>query len=170
MEERNLELTQDLKEKLKGTLGFQVETPFIYSPKAYRDNEIPKEFWPRFLLKSKNGLEIAEVEDNTGFMSYDSDRQESKLHLQSGSLRIDTLKRGILKVSGFMLENESVISWDSKTKDMTIIDKDGKSITKNNIKIEKIIALMKMQLQVELQNAINERSIMTEEELQGLEL
>ena len=52
MEEKNLKLDEDTLKKLRETnlLGFNVDSSFIYVPKAYRENGkgIPKTLWPIF--------------------------------------------------------------------------------------------------------------------------
>ena len=38
-------LTDEIKAKLKGCLGFQVDAAFKYVQKAFRDSDVPKEMW-----------------------------------------------------------------------------------------------------------------------------
>ena len=73
METQELNLTAEMREKLNRTLGFNVKAEFPYVPIDYRnpENEIPKELWPVFILTSKDGIEVAELEDNAGEMLYD---------------------------------------------------------------------------------------------------
>lgn len=150
METKNVELTEELKSKLKsaGQIGFQVDCTFKYVPKFYRDpkNEIPKSLWPIFTLRSKNGLEIAEAEDKAGYINLETKKYIS----ESGSLRIETLRNGIVDVKNFICEDGSILSCKNKL-------------------IDELIKSLPIALQIELQNAINERSQLTSEELLGLE-
>lgn len=150
MDEVHVEMTEEIKEKLKaaGQLGFQVDAVFTYVPKFYRDkkNNIPKSLWPIFKLKSKNGIEVAEAEDGIGYVNLDS--IERKYVIEAGKQRIETLEKGIVSVKNFICEDGSVVNCaGSKT----------------------LIKILPAAMQVELQNAINERSLLTPEELLGLE-
>jgi hypothetical protein len=156
MEMKDIQLTEDAKAKLKGFLAFDTSTDFPYVPKAYRDKaaNIEKQLWPVFTLRSKNGLDVADAEDNSGFFEYDSaDRNKSKLVMKSGSARVATLRKGIIKVKNLPTENGKSISFDS---------------SKDNI--DDLIKMIPARLQVELQEAINERAVLAPEELLGLEL
>lgn len=158
-----MELTPELKEKLKKSLGFSIGAPFLYVPRAFREN-LPKDQWPVFTLKSKNGMEIAKLEDETGFAQSSAKEGDNlKIFMRSGSMRIQTLEMGIVKVKGFPTENGDLVEFDAILKMMHI----GERII-NGATVLKLIELLPASLQVELQNAINERSVLTEEELQGL--
>lgn len=176
METKNLILTPDLKSKLKDFVAFDVSASFPYVPKIFREKdkdgklEIPKEFWTVFKLKSKDGLQIAKVEDEMGYVSLDNKTNETKMQLRSGTIRLNTLRDGILSVKNFITEDGSRISWDHKMTQAIITGTDGKENIKNGIKIDFIIAKMRAAFQVEIANAINERKTLTEEELQGLDL
>lgn len=162
----------ELKDKLKkaGQIGFDVKTPFKYVPEFYRkeENEIPKDFWPVFILKSKNGLEIAKAEDDSGSMYLDKG-ETARMNLNTGTQRIKTLKHGIISVKNFYTEEGEIIEFSKGGK---LIIKDAETGEEKNSKLvedsEKLIPYLSAKLQVELQNAINERSQITEEELQGL--
>jgi len=162
-------LTDEVRAKLKGSLGFQVEAAFKYVPKAFRDGGIPREMWPVWTLKSKNGVQAATIEDEAGYLELESGSSTSKFRPQSGSMRLETLRKGIIAVERFLLEDGTSFSWDSKTKDMVFHDVEGKDHIKNNKIVDKVIEHMTPSLQVELQNAINERATLTPDELRGLE-
>jgi hypothetical protein len=167
-------LTPELKAKLKNVLGFSIEAPFEYVPKAFREKDesgvyvISKEFWPVFILKSKDGVESAEVEDEAGFWEVDKNGGSSRLHMQTGKHRIESLERGLIGVKNFLFEDGRVLRWDVKTKEQTITSEAGTESKKNNVDVYDIIRFLRADLQVELVNAINERSILTDEEKQGL--
>jgi len=164
MEEKKMELTPEVKNKLKGFIGFQTDSIFKYVPKVFRDleNDIPKNLWPIFTLKSKDGIELAKIEDNIGDMKFDVITQETSMALKSGNTRITTLEYGIKKVNNFILDNGSVVSFENEE-----LNIDGD--IKKHRKVKEIIKLMPINLQKELQDVINERSELSQEELEGLE-
>jgi len=161
-------LTDEVRGKLKGFLGFQVEAAFKYTPKAFRENDIPKELWPIWTLKSKDGVEAATVEDDAGYLEVDTNASSSKFHPQSGSMRLKALRRGILAVKNFILDDGDVLDWDQKTGDMVRRGEDGKKHTKNHVVVDAIIKHLTPAYQMEIQNAINERDVLSPEELRGL--
>jgi hypothetical protein len=171
LETKDVILTEELKAKLKasGMIGFQVGDVFTYVPKFFRDvnNCIPKALWPVYRLKSKNGLELAESEDGAGYMSLEG--KDKRLVFESGKQRIESLVSGIVSVKNQPMEDGSFISYDAKTSDMTIRKADGEVSVKNNTGIKNFIKLLPVNLQIELQNAILERSQLTPDELLGLE-
>jgi len=169
VETKDIVLTDEMKEKLKGFLAFTVDTPFKYVPKVFRGNNIPKELWPVFMLKSKDGIEIADAEDEAGYVELGKKGDsESKLKMQSGKARILTLSSGVLSVKNYPLEGDKSVSYDKASKVLTITDSDGKEHLKNGSDIKGLLRLLTAQLQTELQDAINERSTLSDEELSGL--
>ena len=164
-----MRLTDEIRAKLKGCLGFQVDARFKYVQKAFRDSDIDREMWTVWTLKSKDGVRAAQVEDNAGYLEMDGGGGNSKFRPQSGSMRLQTLRDGVVGVEQFWLEDGGALSWDDKTQDMVVRDPEGKERTRNNIKVDAIIKHMPVATQVELQNAINERETLTPEELRGLE-
>jgi hypothetical protein len=169
IEQRDVVLTPELKDKLKGFVGFTVDAPFVYVPKVYRENDIPKGLWPTYELKSKDGVELAETEDQAGYIELrGSQSTASRLRMQTGTARIATLRDGILKVKNQPVEGDRTVSYDKASKTLTTKGADGKEHIKNGADVKSLIRLLPIALQVELQEAINERSVLSEEELQGL--
>ncbi|MBU2249947.1 MAG: hypothetical protein KKD77_24590 [Gammaproteobacteria bacterium] len=168
METKDVVLTQEMKDRLKGFVAFTVDTDFSYVPKVYRENNFPKETWPLYRLKSKDGIELAQAEDEAGYveLAKKGDAQ-SKLKMQSGKARLDTLRDGIISCKKQPLEGDRFVSYDKPSKTLTIIDAEGKEHIKNT-DVSGLIRLLPIALQMELQDAINERSTLTEEELSGL--
>lgn len=161
---KDVVITDDMRDALKGYLGFEPESTFLFVPKAYREKKedgsyrIPKALWPVYRLKSKDGLESAKLEDDAGYLAYDKEKGQSQLYLESGKERISTLRAGIKGWKNWLREDfKSEIPFHEN-----MIGTDG-------LLREKHIKDMPVRLQVELQNAINERSILTQEELSGLE-
>ena len=167
MEQKDVKLTPELKEKLTGCLGFTVDAEFKYIPKAFRGKDIPREIKPVFVLKSLDGVQAAEREDTSGYMTLDNASRESRLHIESGTSRIETLEKGIISVDNFYFEDGSSV--DYRSKDRQLI----RHLTNGKTRGEKcdardFIRFLNTTLQVELQEAINERATLTEDELQGL--
>jgi hypothetical protein len=145
-------ITPELEAKLNKIRGLSQTHEFLYVPKVYRlagEGVIPKSEWPIFKLKGKNGLEIAEAEDNAGYM----EAETTHVVLTGGKARIATLGKHILGWSNFK-------------------DRDGVEIkfhAEGGVVYKTSMQRLSAELQRELQEAINEQSVLTEEELQGLE-
>lgn len=177
METKKIVFSPEMREKMKGRLGFDVETPFTFVPKRFleKDKEgkyvFPKNMWTIYTLKSKNGLDIAKLEDDAGYMSYDSKSGNSKYHMQSGAKRVGTLIDGIIRVKNFYMEDDTFVHFDSVAESWIIYDFEGSLIkTKTKTKTKKLISVMHVSEQQELQEAINERSEISDEDKMGLEL
>jgi len=168
MEVKEVRLTDELKTKLAGCLGFSVDAEFKYVPKAYRLNNVPKDFWPVFVLKSLDGLEAASREDASGFMTLDQSTKETKLHIESGAARIETLEKGIRSVKNFYFEDGRIANYDLSAGTL-VFSREGRVVETKKISTRDFIRYLRPELQIELQNAINERAVLTEEELRGLE-
>lgn len=150
MEEEKKELTPELEEELARLKGFTDDSTFLYVPKLYRENEkaVPRDQWPIFKLKGRDGLDFAKAEDSMGF-----DTRGQKMFSNSGSLRIKILRTHILGWKNWKDRNENEIRFMGGT--------DGVA--------NKLIAKMPNSLQVELLEAVSFHSRLTEEELAGLE-
>lgn len=150
MKETKMVLTDEMRAKLKGVLGFQVDTEFKYVPKAWRDNPeiFPKKTWPVFRLRSLDSFDLAEVEDGKIERVTEGGKDTFKITAiaRSGRTRIETLKKGILGWEKYPDENGNYIPFEGSDS----------------------IRHLKPELCIELQDAINERSTLTKEELQGL--
>lgn len=165
METVNVVLTDEMKVKLRGALGFDVSATFKYVPLAFRSGGIDKAMWPVFVLKSKDGLEVAKSEDEAGYVELDN---RNKLRLETGAQRVATLERGIVSVKNMLMESGDVVSYTTDSRTMKIQRADGSESVKN-CDVRGLIRLMPAAMQTELQNVINERSTLTPEELSGLE-
>lgn len=161
-EQVDMVLTEEMKEKLKGVLGFQIDSTFPYVPIAYREKNgdgkyiVPKELWPVFTLKSKNGIEVAKAEDNAGYVTM-AEKQDAKIFMTGGAARLDTLRKGVKAWKNWRDESGILIPFDERK------DIQGGQLSDAKMK------MFKVDLQKDLQNAINERSTLSPEELQGLE-
>jgi hypothetical protein len=153
METKEIILTNEIKAKLKagGMLGFDVETPFKWVPKFYRDakNNIPKSYWPVFTLRSRNGIELAEAEDGMVYINLDAP-EGRKYVIDSGKDRLNTLRTGLISFKNYRLANDKVIEM----------------VTGENP--DQYIKLFHPTLQVEMKKAIDQHSELTAEELLGL--
>lgn len=147
VEQVDLVLTPEQKEKLKGFLPIKPDATFKYVPKVFRDAGIDKKLWPVFILKGKDGIEISKALDSAGHISYDQATGKADFIPTAGKQRLETLEKGI-------------IGWKNYR------DADGSLV---EFKGKESIKFLPDALQTELQNAINERSELSQEELQGLE-
>jgi hypothetical protein len=157
-------LDDETKKKLAGFLGFEVSATFKYVPKVFRSGGVDKSLWPVFTLKSKDGLEIARAEDEAGYVELDN---RNKLRMETGSQRVATLERGIVSVDNMLMENGDVVSYTTASRTMKTRAAGGHESVKN-CDVKALIRILPARLQVELQEAINERSVLSPEELSGL--
>lgn len=163
METKDVVLTDEMKKRLKGYLAFKVDASFKYVPKPYRqknsDGEyyIPKDLWPVFTLKGLDGVEATLEEDNME-ISYgeitEGKASDSKMKINSGKTKLNTLKKGLVNWKNLRTE-------DGKLVQCPDIKNDGVS--------DESLRVLSPGLIAELYNAITTQSILTEEELQGLE-
>jgi hypothetical protein len=51
-------LTDELKKKLSGLLGFNKDELLEIVPSQFKENDIPKEYWPIFKFKPLNSIEF----------------------------------------------------------------------------------------------------------------
>lgn len=163
------ELTLDTQKQLNDFIGFDTDSTFKYVPKVFKEN-LPKEQWPVFTLKSKNGLEIASIEDNAGYIEYGKGKDDNVRYCsQSGKVRIETLRKGLKGVKNFQIGKSKFIKeWIEATGKLITLE-NGEEKSTSAVQVDSIIKHFKPALQIDLQNAINERSELTEDELQGLE-
>lgn len=163
MEQKDVILTEEMKKKLKGFMAFKLDAKFLYVPKIYREKnadgeyDIPKELWPVFTLRAMDGVEATLAEDEMEFNYSDfSDGKvgKSAMKMNSGRIKIETCKRGI-------------VSWRNlRNTDGTLIQV---AQSNNNGIDEGELRKLPPNLITELTNAITEQSRLTEEELLGLE-
>jgi hypothetical protein len=166
METENLILTDEMKKKLKGVLGFQVDAKFSYVPKIYRekskitgDYDIPKTLWPVFTLRGLNGVEATLAEDELdGRIVWGADDTRT-VEVKRARIKINTCKRGIVTWKNFR---------DCTGKLIAVPTAADPNDTMAGIK-EECLRYVSPELMTELTNAITEQSYLTEEELRGLE-
>ena len=155
-------LTDAMKKRLRGSLGFKVDAKFQYVPKAYRDQEngefvIPKEFWPVFTLRGVDGVNATLAEDNLhGTVTMHPNDNTSSITVRSGKHKVDTCRRGVITWKNFRDIDGKLLSCPEK-------DDSTGGVTEESLKV------LSPALLAELTNAITERSILTSEELLGLE-
>jgi len=180
MDTQDVFWTPELQAKLDSrSKGIIADRPFPFVLKAFRKKDgegkyvIPKKLWPVFTLLSKDGIGIAREEDFSR-VSYDQDSEKLETDMKLGSRRVDTLSDNILKAKGFICEDGTLLDYDKKKRQLLIhTPKAGQpgsynTESKNGITPDAFIKYMRADDQIEVQNAINERSTLTKEELQGL--
>lgn len=143
--------SKEQAEKLRNFLPF-TSTDFPYVPEAFKEAFADdKDLWPVFILRPKTGIQSAKLEDEVVASMSEDGNQEIKVN--SGKIRIKTLKSGIINIKNW---------FDSEGKEIKM--KRG-----NDGKIDdSILEKMHPELQIEIMNAITENSTLTEEELEGL--
>jgi len=139
-------MTPELQDKLKDLLPIEPEENFPYVPKVFRECVSDKKLWPIFMLRGLDGEELAAREDQISYTTY-GPAGEPQFHFTSGAFRMETLKKGIKGWKNYRTAEGKEIPFSA-----------------DNVKC------LPIALQKELQNAIQERSLLTSEELQGLEL
>ena len=158
MEEKKIELTPEMAKKLKGFLAIDPKATFKYVLLKYREKNkegeyvFPKELWPVFTLRARDGIEIAERKDIVGYARVRGEGVGGKIDSwdfipTSGKLLLQTLRKGIVDVKNFRDNKGNIIQWRGADS----------------------IRCLSSETQSELEMAINERSVMTEEELRRLE-
>jgi hypothetical protein len=149
MEQRDLELTPELKEKLAAYMAITPDREFKYVPAIQRKLVKDKKQWAVFLLKTLDGEQIAELEDSSGYSVLDMQNPNKReWHSGSGTHRIKILKMGL-------------IGWKNYK------DKDFKMLPFESV--EKSVRFLSEPMKIELCNAITENMTLTEDELRGLE-
>ena len=156
-----VKLTDELKKKLAGSLGFDIKAEFKYIPLAFRSQDIPQQYRAMFTLTGKDGLDIANIEDTIGTMAVD-ETGNRVMNITSGKQRTKVLEAGIVAVKNFPLANGDIVSFDRSTGKLCIGNTEQSNKTVNDL-----IRFIPAGLQVELQNAINEQLFVTEEELRS---
>ncbi len=159
----NRVLDNETREKLvkAGALGFTENKEFIYVPKSVREKDdngnykIDKKYWPVFMLKGKDGVEAAKMEGSLGHMQMVKENGEEVQNWisKSGQVRIKTLQTGI-------------IGWKN------YYDAEGKPVPfrhNSGTVREDCIARIPSPWAIEFTNAIVDRTILSPEELEGLE-
>jgi len=173
MEEINVIMDDELKAKLKNCAPVRVKAPFTFVPEKYRRSDIPKEYWPLFKLRGRNGIELASNDDtgfNTTFNSLNPDNS-ADMKIKVGEMRIAILKVGLLGIKNLILDDFSILIYNRGETTLIVKKEDGTIDTVlKNARVEDAISyLTSTELQAELQNAIITQAILTKEELQGLE-
>ncbi len=165
MEEVNVELTPELQLRLKGYLGFDTRSTFKYVPEIFRQKNkdgsyiVPKKFWPVYELKAKNGVELAVMDDRASFVTYDVEEGERVERPRRGRYMVETLQRGVKGWKGHRMWNLSLVPFDKEK----MTDPDTGFLK------EEVFHTWKKPLMIDLVNAIDQHSQLTEEELMGLD-
>ena len=141
----DFEFTPELQEKLKGFLPIDIDSTFEHIPKIYQ--ELEAKFQPTFKLKERDGIEISRSIDAAGAVSFNQGTGERTWVSKLGIRRIDTLKVCVVTWSNYRTQK-------------------GKEI---KYKGPESIAVLPDALQQELYDVVCSRSVITEEELAGLE-
>jgi len=154
-------LDNETRKKLAeaGALGFTDNSEFFYTPSFFRAKDedkkplLEKSFWPVFKLQGKDGITASDDINNSGYTEFDKDGGKRWVD-QTPTIRRKSLQEGIK-------------SWKN------LFDSEGKEIVfeteeDGNVKFSLLKRIPAVWL-IDIANAIQDRSTLSEEELQGLE-
>lgn len=159
----NRVLDNDTRKKLMeaGAFGFTKNKEFPYVPESVREKDdngkykIDKKYWPVFKFKGKDGVESANMEKDLGYMQMvkENGKDVQNWISKSGTSRIKVLM-------------DCVKGWKN------YYDSEGNEIPfrHNNGMVNKdSIARIPSAWAIEFVNVIIERTVLSPEELEGLE-
>lgn len=158
----NINLTPELKKKLKGKTGISINNTFKYVPEVFRTKkengewEFSPETWSVFTLRTLSGIEISRLRDQCSSTTI-KDGEESTV-LQTGLLQTKIIKKGLKGWKRFY--NIDFTSEIEFKKDF--INKDGELT-------QTALDFLSVDLSLELYVAITARIELSEEELRSLE-
>ena len=167
---KEMELTKEQEEAIRGSVAITLRGEFNYTPLAFRE-AFPNDtaLWPVFVLKGQDGLESATSEDGMTAREISSDGKIAWT-TRSGSIRVQTLRMGIRKINGLPIG-------DGETLDFEIDDKAseyytgtltiGRSVRKG-VDVREVIRYLRPALQIELSNAIVDYDRIESENERGL--
>lgn len=162
----DVELTEEVRARLRGYLGFDSSSTFKFVPEFCRDKNkdgeyiIPKKFWPVFELQAKNGVELATMDDKASIFVFDAEEGERVEKTRRGRYMIETLQRGVKGWKNFRMEDFTT---------MIPFDKEKMIDAETGYLRESAFHKWKPNLLVSLCNAIDRNSRLTNEELVGLD-
>jgi len=110
METKDIEMTKELKEKLKGFMAIDISAEFKYVPIAYR--EIDEKYRAVFTLKSIDGITMTRIQDGI----FDD---AGKVNLQKlTEAKITVCKAGVLSWENFRDYMGRVVAFDPEMKSL----------------------------------------------------
>ena len=159
----NRVLDNETRQKLAeaGAFGFTKNKEFSYVPKSVREKDdnnnyrIPKKYWPIFAFKGKDGIEAANMEKDLGYMqtAKENGKDVQNWISKSGTARIKVLM-------------DCVKGWKN------YYDAEGNEIPfrhNNGMANKESIARIPSAWGIEFVNVIIDRTLLSSEELEGLE-
>lgn len=158
-----------MKKRLEQFTGFQVDAEFEYVPKVFREAyPDDKSKWPVFVLRSIDGAQIAEFESRSGSIVY-KETGEREVNLSTGKMRLMEVSENLIKVMRYPLKDGALMFYDDNKGEITIRPVGGQAKTQPGKTGRDAFRYFPSSLQIELQRAVEERSILTDEEKLGLE-
>jgi hypothetical protein len=160
MARENRVWSEEQEKALQGFLPMRPAVSFGYVPKVFRKKRedggylFEKEDWPVFTLRVKDGIQSAEMEDSLE-AAFDG-AEVSGLRMNSGSTRIQILRSCIVNCK----------NWKDATGAAVPFKRDATK--KGNPVADEFLRELPPALQVELADAITERSELSPEEVEGL--
>jgi hypothetical protein len=148
MEKKELKLTPEMEKSLKALRGYAPESIHFWTPKLIKEN-LPKDEWPIFKYKSRRADSYAEAEDELHYSM-----ENGVIKTNSARLRLDILQKCTIDWKNYKDSDKNLIEC-KKNKDGVVESESINSLSR--------------ELQSEYIDAINERSHLSTEEVQGLE-
>ena len=145
----------EVAEKLKGFLPMAPRSDFPYVPLVYRESVEDKDLWPVFILKGHDGIQAAKMEDEVFTAHIEEVGGDRSIKTHSGKIRLEYLRRNLVNIKNWIdLETGKVIKFERNVRTNQVDDK--------------VLGKISTDLQIELVDAITERSTLSDEEIQGL--
>lgn len=160
MARENRVWSEEQEKALQGFLPMRPAVTFPYVPQVFRRKSadgsylFPKEDWAVFTLRVKDGIQSAEIEDSLE-AAFDGS-EVSGLRMNSGSTRLQILRSCIVNCR----------NWKDGSGKEVAFKRDATK--RGNPVSDEFIRELPPALQVELANAITERSELQPEEVEGL--
>lgn len=162
MNTKKVILTEELKKKLKKQTLISIKEEFIYVPEVFREKDvqgnyvIPKNLWQQFILRGLDGTDKILLEDDLlSDVKYDINGKPSEIKIRSGSIKLATVRRGLLGWKNLYDEDGNIF--------------EDKKFTKEEPASDENLAILNPTIITELFSVIEKESKLTEEELMGLE-
>ena len=159
-EVKELELTDEMKERLRGFAAIEVVNEFQYVPRACRQKDdngawvIPKNLWPVFTLRGLDGIQQTMKGDALD-VQIDANGKPFVAKSNTGKIAVDVCRKGVVTWRNWRTAEGALVSIGLGTgQGENLRDEDLGKLPPN--------------IMFELCNAITEQSLLTEEELVGL--
>lgn len=149
--------TEDETKALAGYFGIVESSTFPYVPTVFRKHVADKSKWPVYILRSPNGLDQTREEDHLGMILINTDTTVKGFKTNSGELRIHRVKSYLTDAKRHSLDGK-IIPFTSE------IGQYGDRVVS-----KAFMATISVPLMAELEKTAINGTILSEEELLGLD-